>query len=87
MGSLGATSYCGGTVITVPYSSSGITFNSGNVFTVQLSNASGSFTTPTSIGTLTSTAASGNINATIPNVSGNGYRIRVRSSNPVGHKY
>ncbi len=31
---------------------------------------------------MTSTAASGNISTTIPNVSGNGYRIRVISSNP-----
>jgi hypothetical protein len=83
VGSLGASSYCGSTAITVPYSSStGFSFSAGNVFTVQLSNASGSFASPTTIGTLTSTASSGNISATIPNVTGYAYRIRVVSNHP-----
>ncbi len=72
---------CTGSVITVPFTISG-TFNAGNVFTAQLSNASGSFASPVSIGTLAGTA-SGSITATIPAVvSGNGYRIRVVGSNP-----
>lgn len=59
--------------------------NSGNVYTVQLSNDQGSFASPVSIGTLSSTAASGNINCTIPfsTLPGPGYRVRVVSSNPV----
>jgi hypothetical protein len=67
----------------VPYTVSS-DFTSGNVFTAQLSNASGSFATPTSIGTITSTAA-GTISATIPSgtTSGSGYKIRVVSSIPV----
>lgn len=60
-----------------------VTLNSGNIYTVQLSNASGSFASPTTIGTLTATTPS-KIEATIPtNISGSGYRIRVVSSNPV----
>lgn len=68
---------------TVNFTSSG-TFNSGNVYTAQLSDASGSFAVPVSIGTLTSTANSGTINVTIPagTPSGTGYIIRIVSSNP-----
>ena len=60
-----------------------IIFGSGNVFTAELSDATGSFANPTSIGTLTSQTP-GTITATIPNVifDGNGYRIRVKSSDP-----
>lgn len=61
------------------------TFTSGNIYTAQLSDASGSFTTPTIIGTLNSTT-SGNLSipCTIPmgTVAGMGYRVRVTSSNP-----
>ncbi len=58
-------------------------FTSGNIFTAQLSDGSGSFTTPTSIGTLNATAA-GTINATLPSTVANGsaYRIRVVASAP-----
>ncbi len=58
-------------------------YNAGNVFTAQLSNAAGSFTNPINIGVLTSTAA-GTISGTIPisTPAGNGYRVRVVSSNP-----
>lgn len=81
--SITPTSYCQGASVSVPFSITG-TFLSGNVFTAQLSNASGSFASPVSIGTLTSTT-SGTINAAIPSgqAAGTGYRIRVVSSNPV----
>ena len=74
--------FCAGTAVSVPFTITG-TFTSGNVFTAQLSNASGSFTSPVSIGTLTTTT-SGTILATIPagTPAGTGYRIRVVSSNP-----
>ncbi|MFA5974435.1 MAG: PKD-like domain-containing protein, partial [Lentimicrobiaceae bacterium] len=76
------TSYCAGASVSVPYTKSG-TFNSGNIFTAQLSNASGSFASPVNIGTLTSTSA-GTISGTIPagTIYGIGYRIRVVSSTP-----
>lgn len=73
-----------GVSVSVPFTSVG-TFNAGNVYTAQLSNAAGSFASPVSIGTVTSTANSGTIAATIPagTAAGTGYRIRVVSSNPV----
>ncbi len=72
---------CPGSTVSVPYTANN--FNSGNVFTAQLSDASGSFSSPTSIGTVTATA-SGTISATIPTstANGSGYRIRVVGSNP-----
>lgn len=68
---------------TVDFSSVG-TFNGGNVYTAQLSNSGGSFASPITIGTLTSTSNSGTINITIPagTASGTGYLIRIISSNP-----
>jgi hypothetical protein len=68
---------------TVDFTSTG-TFTAGNVYTAQLSNAAGSFATPTSIGTLNSTSNSGTINISIPGgtATGAGYRIRVISSAP-----
>jgi PKD repeat protein len=77
------TSFCPGDAMTINFTSSGA-FNSGNVFTAQLSNASGSFASPTAIGSLTAQAA-GPISAVIPfgTAAGTGYRIRVVSGNPV----
>jgi hypothetical protein len=68
--------------VSVPYTATG-TFSGGNIFTAQLSNASGSFAAPVSLGTLASTT-SGIIAGTIPagTASGTGYRIRTTSSNP-----
>ncbi|MBL7923098.1 MAG: IPT/TIG domain-containing protein [Bacteroidia bacterium] len=79
----GITGYCAGSAIVVNYRTVGLTLNSGNVFTLQLSNASGSFSSPVSIGTLSSTAGSGMINGVIPSAqaAGTGYRIRIVSSN------
>ena len=76
--------FCAGSPVSVPFTSSGV-FNSGNVFTAQLSNASGSFASPVAIGTLSSTATSGTISATIPTntPAGTHYRIRVVSNNIV----
>jgi hypothetical protein len=67
----------------VDFSSTG-TFTTGNTYTVQLSDAAGSFAAPINIGTLASTANSGTINYTIPPgaLTGTGYRIRIVSSNP-----
>ncbi|MBK9382576.1 MAG: hypothetical protein IPN39_14780 [Chitinophagaceae bacterium] len=69
---------------TVNFISSG-TFTAGNIYTAQLSDASGSFATAVTIGTLSSTANSGTINITIPSgtASGTNYKIRIRSSAPV----
>jgi hypothetical protein len=68
----------------VAFSSSG-TFTAGNIYTVQLSNSSGTFGSPIDIGTLTSTSNTGTINITIPFgvSSGTNYRIRIISSTPI----
>lgn len=71
-----------GASVNVPFTLGG-TFISGNTVTAQLSDASGSFASPVSIGSATATT-SGTINATIPagTAAGTAYRIRVVSSNP-----
>lgn len=66
---------------TLYYTKSG-TINEGNIFTAQLSDASGNFNSPINLGTITSTT-SGTIPINIPsNISGNGYKVRVVSSFP-----
>lgn len=74
---------CRGGSITVNFTTSA-NFNAGNVFTVELSDATGSFTNPTNIGTLNATAPA-QINANTPSnaAGGTGYRVRVVASNPV----
>lgn len=74
---------CQGAVIPVSYTLNS-PVNAGNTFTVQLSNAAGSFTSPINIGNVTSDV-SGSINAIIPpgTPAGNGYRIRIISSDPI----
>ena len=68
---------------TVAFTATG-TYNT--TFTAYLSDASGNFTTPVSIGstTVTGTDPSGSINITIPagTASGTGYKIRVDATTP-----
>lgn len=73
---------------TIAFNANG-TFNAGNTFTVQLSDASGSFASPTTIGSLTGATAegvdpSGTINFSIPatTTSSSNYLIRIVSSDP-----
>src|SRR5687768_9682599 len=69
--------------VSVSYSDAVTTFQSGNVFTVQLSDPQGAFANPLAIGSLAGTASSGIIQALVPTwAAGNGYRIRVVSSAP-----
>jgi hypothetical protein len=79
---LAATAFCPGGSIAVPYTATGA-YAAGNVFTAQLSSATGDFTAPVAIGSLAATA-SGSISATLPagTAAGTGYRIRVVSSMP-----
>ncbi len=74
---------CVGSSVVVPYSIEG-SYDPGNTFTVQLSNAAGSFASPVVIGSIESTGA-GNITCTIPagTAPGTGYRVRVMGSKPV----
>jgi hypothetical protein len=75
--------FCGGTQSNLTYTING-TFNVGNIFNVELSDATGSFAAPTIIGSVTSTI-SGAINYTIPQntPTGVGYRIRISSTSPI----
>lgn len=68
---------------TIAFTSTG-TFNPGNIYTAQLSNASGVFASPINIGSLLSTSNSGSFAITIPagTPTGSGYRMRIISSNP-----
>jgi hypothetical protein len=74
---------CPGDPFTVSYTTYGKA-NAGNIFTAQLSDASGSFASPVNIDTITS-VASGTVSAFIPagTLAGTGYRIRVVSGDPV----
>jgi len=72
-----------GDAVSIPYTVIG-SFNASNVFTAQLSDASGSFTSPVTVGSKPGTTT-GVIDGIIPisAVAGSGYRIRVVASNPV----
>ncbi len=79
---------CEGNSYDVQFTSSGA-YATGNIFTVQLSNANGSFAAPVTIGSLTA-APSGcevpnTVSVSIPQgtANGEGYRMRVVSSDPV----
>lgn len=73
---------CQGASVGVPYTANG-TWSAGNVFTLQLSDATGSFAAPVAIGTLVS-SSSGIVPGTIPmgTPPGAGYQFRVVSSDP-----
>lgn len=74
---------CAGSVITAYFSLGCYSFNVGNTFTAQLSDANGSFASPTNIGTLNATSG-GSMTVTIPagTASGTNYRIRIVGNNP-----
>ncbi|HRG59827.1 MAG TPA: YCF48-related protein [Bacteroidia bacterium] len=78
---------CAGNSIFVAYYARGF-YGANNVFTAQLSDATGSFANPINIGTYTATPytyQSGVIYVTIPmgTLAGNNYRIRVVASDPL----
>ncbi len=76
LGTITPTTYCAGTTISVPFTTTG-TFNAANTFTAELSDASGNFGTITATQTGTSP-----ISLTAPTTLGTGYKIRIRASNP-----
>lgn len=75
--------YCQGDNITVPFQSTG-TFQAGNIYTLVLSDASGSFTSAFTLGTLTSVANTDSISGIIPITApaGSGYKVRISASTP-----
>lgn len=78
-------SWCEGTqtTLSVNYTSTG-TWNPANNFNVELSDETGSFASPTVIGSVASTMSSGSIPATAPGslVAGGAYRVRVVATDP-----
>ncbi len=72
--------FCAGEDTVISFTAVG-GFNGTNVFTAQLSDPSGDFSTPTDIGSIISNT-SGSISVTFPETtpSGTGYRIRVVST-------
>lgn len=81
VGTLATGPFCAGATIQIPFTSPDQ--SAGNVFTAQLSDANGAFSSPSIIGTLSGTT-SGIISGTLPTnliTSGN-YRIRILGSNP-----
>jgi hypothetical protein len=74
--------FCNGDSITVPFLSQGI-FASSNIFEAQLSDASGSFASPTTLGTLNA-ASGGSISGQIPFSipAGSNYKVKVKASFP-----
>lgn len=75
--------YCLGTDTDIPFTASGV-FQPGNIFVAEISDASGSFAAPVSLGFLEATSA-GTIPCTWPAFlpPGAGYRIRVVSDSPL----
>ncbi|NVN94448.1 MAG: DUF2271 domain-containing protein [Bacteroidetes bacterium] len=81
---LSSNTVCVNSTVNVPFTKGATdTIYNNNVWTAQLSDATGSFASPVSIGTLSGIAV-GTITATIPagTVAGSGYRIRVVGSQP-----
>ncbi|MEZ4806407.1 MAG: hypothetical protein R2815_02905 [Flavobacteriales bacterium] len=74
--------FCQGTSLVVPFTATG-SYAPGNVFTAELSDATGGFLAPVAIGSLAS-QSSGSIACVIPPATmvGTGYRIRVVASDP-----
>jgi gliding motility-associated-like protein len=74
--------YCAGGCYTLPFLISG-TFNPGNVFTAELSSATGNFASGTTVLGNVTTNAAGNITICFPsNLATGTYLIRVTSSSP-----
>lgn len=81
---LNASVYCPGDDETIGFEALG-TYNAGNIFIAQLSDATGSFASPVNIGTLASTTSGiQSILATYPvsTPAGTAYRVRVIASDP-----
>ena len=85
-GTVNPSSWCYGTTITGALNFEAIgTYGTGNVYTAEMSDATGSFAMPTTVGTLASSSSGPlSINVAIPGSmpAGTGYRIRVVASAP-----
>jgi hypothetical protein len=75
--------YCQGDNITVPFQSTG-TFQAGNIYTLEISDATGSFTSAQTLNSLMSVANADSISGIIPisAPAGSGYKVRISASTP-----
>ena len=80
-GTLAQSGYCAGSSMVVPFTYNG-TFNAGNLFRVQLSDASGSFSTFTPLTTLVTGANSLTVGIPAGTINSALYRVRVVATNP-----
>jgi hypothetical protein len=69
---------------TVTFTSVGITYNSGNIDSLFMSDASGNFTNEVYVGSIATTTASSTITFTVPagTYAGTNYQLQLISSNP-----
>jgi hypothetical protein len=73
--------FCEGQEISADFVVSNGTINSGNQYTLELSDATGSFANPTVLATLASTQGSGTISGNLPaGTTGHNFRVRVNAS-------
>jgi len=82
-GTVNEKTFCSCSGINVPFTAKGV-FSPGNIFTAQLSDENGSFSSPVNIGNLMSSASSGMISCNIPCdiAASSTYRVRVVGSFP-----
>ncbi|MFC2129871.1 SBBP repeat-containing protein [Bacteroidota bacterium] len=82
-GSLGGTTFCVGDIIDIPYLFS-ITYNPGNWFFAELSDANGDFDNPVRLDSVQSTSIGTFQNVQLPDTltEGTSYRIRIVSTDP-----
>ncbi len=83
IGGFDAITFCPSQQVDVPYVFTGL-LNAGNQLSVELSDITGSFASPTQLGIQATTNATGFITSTLPAslAEGIGYRLRVRATNP-----
>ncbi|MBK8500476.1 MAG: hypothetical protein IPL52_17060 [Flavobacteriales bacterium] len=77
---MGPATFCGSPTVNVPFTAPG-TYNVGNMFVAELSDATGSFAAPSVIGSLPATT-SGSISCTFPAGMGGGFAMRITASDP-----
>jgi hypothetical protein len=80
--SINGTSFCAGDPLQINFTASGDIYT-GNVYYLEMSNATGSFTNPIQVASLSSTSLVTSINTVVPTgtPSGTGYKFRVVSNN------
>lgn len=85
IGGFDAITFCPSQQVDVPYIFTGV-FTPGNQVSIELSNISGSFASPTVIGVQSTVNATGFVTSILPSslTEGIGYRLRVRATNPGG---